>query len=114
MYYEKRDLENYTSEEIEQDVQGVLNNINNPNKKSYLHLKRDERISMEFGAKYISTLNDIEFMQLLLDTQIIDTQQFKSLTRKYKDINLLEEVYVQENWKKITKAQEDSLEDQTR
>ena len=114
MYYQRKDLDNYTPQDLEQDVQGVLNNIYNPHKKSDLHLKRDERIAMEFGAKYISTLNDVEFMQLLQDTQIIDEQQEKSLTRKYKDIDLKKEVHVQENWKKITTDQEKSLEDSSR
>lgn len=114
MYYQRKDLDNYTPQDLEQDVQGILNNIYNPHKKSDLHLKRDERIAMEFGAKYISTLNDVEFMQLLQDTQIIDEQQEKSLTRKYKDIDLKKEVHVQENWKKITTDQEKSLEDSSR
>lgn len=109
-YYQGKDLENYKPEQIMQDIQTIINNINNSDKRSNSYLSRDERIAMEFGAKYISTLNDIEFMQLLQNTQIINSEQFASLTRKYKDIDLKSEVYVQPNWKKITNAQKESVE----
>ena len=65
----------------------------------------DKRIALEMGAKYLSTLNDIEFMELLRQTGTIDETQYASLTRKYKDIDLKKEAYVQENWKSIAKEQ---------
>lgn len=45
-----------------------------------------EKLSLEFGARYIATLNDFEFFDLLLSTGLITDEQAKSLTRKYKDI----------------------------
>ena len=110
-YYKDKDLSNYTDEEKENDVQEMLKNIKNPMKKSQLHLDMYKRIALEMGAKYLATLNDIEFMQLLLDTKTINEQQYKSLTRKYKDINLHDEVYIQENWKKISKEQAESVKE---
>ena len=58
------------------------------------------------GAKYLATLNDTEFIRLLQETQIINDEQYKSLTRKYKDIpNLDDEVSEHENWKEISTMQ---------
>ena len=72
-----------------------------------------EKLSLEFGAKYLASLNDIEFFKLLKDTKLITTTQAESLTRKYKDIGregLKKEVYVQEQFGTIMKAQEEDTE----
>ena len=69
------------------------------------------RVADVMAGKYIASLNDFEFLQLLQDEQLISPKQVKSLTRKYKDIeNLQDEVYIQDNWKSIAKAQETSTE----
>ena len=61
------------------------------------------------SANYISSLNDMEFMKLIQDTEIINDEQYKSLTRKYKDIpDLKAEVYDQKNWKEISTMQKEA------
>lgn len=108
-YYKNKDTNNYTEEEKEQDVETMLQNIKNPKKKSYLHFNMDKRMALELGAKYMATLNDIEFMDLLRETKMIDDTQYTSLTRKYKDIDLKKEVYIQKNWKSIQKEQAEAV-----
>ena len=65
------------------------------------------RLADVMAGKYIASLNDSEFMKLLQDEQLVSPEQVQSLTRKYRDIeNLQDEVYIQSNWKSIAKAQE--------
>ena len=72
-----------------------------------------ERMAMMISAQYLATLNDIEYMQLLQDTGIINEEQYKSLTRKYRDIpNLKGEVYEQKTWKVISTMQKEATEKQ--
>ena len=67
------------------------------------------RLADVMAGKYIASLNDSEFMKLLQDEQLVSPEQVQSLTRKYRDIeNLQDEVYIQSNWKSIAKAQEKS------
>ena len=67
------------------------------------------RLADVMAGKYIASLNDFEFMKLLQDEQLVSPEQVQSLTRKYRDIeNLQDEVYIQSNWKSIAKAQEKS------
>ncbi len=108
-YYKNKDVNHYTEEEKEQDVKIMLQNIKNPRRKSYLHFSMDKRIVLELGSKYLATLNDIEFMELLRATKMVDDDQYASLTRKYKDIDLKKESYIQENWKSIQKEQVESV-----
>ena len=69
------------------------------------------RLADVMAGKYIASLNDSEFMKLLQDEQLVSPEQVQSLTRKYRDIeNLQDEVYIQSNWKSIAKAQEKSTE----
>ena len=110
-YYQDKEVENYTEEQKQQDVETIIQNIKDSSKKSHLYFGMYKRIALEMGAKYLSTLNDIEFMQLLLDTKTIDEKQYKSLTRKYRNIDLHDEVYIQENWKQIAKEQEKSVKE---
>lgn len=110
-YYNNKDLKNYNILMAEEDIEKIMNNINNPRRRSTLYLGMDERIALELGAKYLSTLNDIEFMDLLRESGRVDDEQYASLTRKYKNINLHDEVYIQENWKKIAQAQAESTKE---
>ncbi len=69
------------------------------------------RLADVMAGKYIASLNDSEFMKLLQDEQLVSPEQVQSLTRKYRNIeNLQDEVYIQSNWKSIAKAQEKSTE----
>ena len=110
-YYQDKDISQYTEEDKQRDVETMMKNIVDSKKKSDLHFSMDQRIALEMGAKYLATLNDIEFMQLLRDTGTVNAVQYASLTRKYKDIDLKSEVYVQEAWKRITKEQAEAVEE---
>ncbi len=110
-YYQDKDVSHYTEEDKQLDVETMIQNIKNPRKRSHLHFSMTKRMALELGAKYLSTLNDIEFMQLLRETGIVNQTQYESLTRKYKDIDLKKEVYVQENWKSIAKEQAEAIEE---
>lgn len=109
-YYQNLDMSTYSEKDKWQNVETVMQNIKNPNKKSDFCVGMDTRIALELGAKYLSTLNDFEFMELLRSTRMIDETQYKSLTRKYKDIDLKKEVYIQPNWKEIQQEQQEALE----
>lgn len=106
-YYQHKDRNHDTEQDKQQDIEIMMQNIKNPSKNSDLYFNMDRRIALEMGAKYLATLNDIEFMQLLRETQTINESQYQSLTRKYKDIDLKKEAYIQENWKRIVKEQEE-------
>lgn len=110
-YYQDKDVSQYTEEDKQRDVETMMKNIGDSKKRSDLHFSMDQRIALEMGAKYLATLNDIEFMQLLRDTGTVNAVQYASLTRKYKDIDLKSEVYVQETWKRITKEQAEAVEE---
>lgn len=115
-YYEKQlqegKLIGYGNNNLEQEVEKIFGNIKtgrqNPN-----YLNMEQRVAMMIGARYLATLNDIEFIELLQDTALINEEQYKSLTRKYKDIpNLKSEVYMQNNWKEIATLQKNATEKQ--
>lgn len=111
-YYESQleegNLVGYNEESLEREASRVVENIKN-GKHNENYLPYEERIAMMISANYLATLNDIEFMKLLQDTQIINEEQYKSLTRKYKDIpDLKAEVYDQKNWKEISTMQKEA------
>ena len=113
-YYRKQlqegKLIGYGEENLEEEINKVLKYIINV-KQNPNYLNIDERIAIMIGARYIATLNDIEFIQLLQDTDLINEEQYNSLTRKYKDIKDLKgEVYVQSTWKGITTMQKKAVE----
>ena len=52
-------------------------------------------------------------MNILLNTHLISNEQYKSLTRKYKDIqDLKSEEYEQKNWKIISSMQKEATKKQ--
>lgn len=111
-YYESQieegKLVGYNEKTLEREAQRVVENIKN-GKNNENYLPYEERIAMMIAANYISSLNDMEFMKLIQDTQIINDEQYKSLTRKYKDIpHLKAEVYDQKNWKEISTMQKEA------
>ena len=106
-YYQNKqgDLNNYTDEYIDQDIEQILTNIKK-GKESKNYLNIEERIATIIAARYVATLNDVEFMSLILDTNLITKEQYESLTRKYRDIKDLKgEAYIQSNWKDIANLQ---------
>ena len=67
------------------------------------------RVAKLMAGKYIASLNDSEFLQLLKAEGLVSQEQTESLTRKYKDIEDLQgEVYIQSNWKTVSKAQKEN------
>ncbi len=67
------------------------------------------RVAKLMADKYIASLNDSEFLQLLKEEGLILEEQAKSLTRKYKDIEDLKgEVYIQSNWKTVSETQKEN------
>ncbi len=70
-----------------------------------LYPNMEESMSLEFGAKYLASLSDMEFMDLLKATGKVNQKQFKSLTRKYKEIDLPKEYMTHGQWDKISVEQ---------
>lgn len=100
----------YDGNDLEEEVNKVMNHIRNA-KENTRYPNMEDRMAIMIGARYISTLNDIEFIQLLQDTELIDENKYKSLTRKYRDIKDLKgEVYIQSNWKKVSEMQKKATE----
>ena len=98
----------YNEQNLEEDVGRIVNNIKS-GKQNPNYLNMEERIATMIGAKYLSTLNDSEFIGLLVDTEIINEEQYRSLTRKYRDIpNLEEEASEHENFKEINNMQKEA------
>lgn len=107
-YYMKQlqsgELIGYSEERKQQEVEKIFNNIK-AGKQNENYMNMSERMALSMAAKYISTLNDHEFIQLLQDTELIDDEKYQSLTRKYKDVDLKKEVYVANKWKEIKEGQ---------
>ena len=92
--------------EIETIYKGVLSG---KLPKYYEDMKT--RVAKLMASKYIASLNDSEFLQLLKKEGLISQEQAESLTRKYRDIkDLQDEVYIQSNWKTVAKAQKDNTQ----
>ena len=70
-----------------------------------LYPDREESLALEFGTKYLASLSDTEFMDLLRVTGKVNQKQYKSLTRKYKDIDLQKEYMTHGQWDKISAEQ---------
>lgn len=105
-YYQNRLKKGfYTIRDKEEDVIKLYNNIE-AGKLSSLHVGMDKRIALEVAAQYVATLSDSEFMELLQEERMIDDKQYKSLTRKYKDIDIRKESQMQSNWVSIEKSHE--------
>jgi len=97
--------EDYSEEAIQKDIEHELieqmcGETEHPNMR--------EKLALEFGAKYIATLNDIEFFDLLKQTGIVNEEQAKSLTRTYREIGkerLQREKYEAPEWVSLSKEQ---------
>lgn len=71
---------------------------------------KEEGLSLEFAAKYLASLSDTEFMDLLKATGKVTNEQYASLTRKYKEIDLEKEYMTHGAWDKISAAQSLAVE----
>ena len=104
-------LESYSDQNLEDDIRNVMANIANSKKSNKNYLSMDERVATIIAARYMATLNDVEFMRLLIETKLITKEQYDSLTRKYKDIkDLKNEVHMQKSWKAIEKLQKQAID----
>lgn len=106
----------YNEETRECDIEKVYNAvISDKISKNYKPYYKDmrTRIADVMAGKYIASLNDSEFLQLLQDEKLVSPEQVQSLTRKYRDIeHLLDEAYIQSNWKTIASIQEKTTEEE--
>lgn len=101
----------YSKEQEDSDARKVYFNIQN-GKQNENYINMEERLALQIATKYISTLNDREFIQTLQDTGEITEEQYQSLTRKYKDIkDLKKEAYIAKRWKEISKAQKEAIDE---
>lgn len=72
-------------------------------KGKFVDIDFDRKMALEFGAEYISTLGDFEFLNLLEANKLITEEQKRSLTRTYRQIGregLIEQRYIQREWQK--------------
>ena len=70
-----------------------------------LYPNKEESLVLEFSTKYLASLSDMEFMSLLRETGKVNDEQYKSLTRKYKEIDLQKEYMTHGQWDKISAEQ---------
>lgn len=77
-------------------------------------LDHERKMRLEFGAEYLSTLSDFEFLDLAIAQGVITEMQRKSLTRTYREIGregLIKEQYRPKEWKEIAAAQKKAQEE---
>ena len=75
---------------LERDTQTVFRHIKYGKGKPN-NLNLENRLAIFIGARYLATLNDIEFMDLIKSEHLITNEQFASLTRSYKEIKSFKE-----------------------
>ncbi len=66
------------------------------------------KMALEFGAEYLSTLSDFEFLDLIKAQGLVSDAQMQSLRRTYKQIGregLIKERYRPKEWKAISSSQ---------
>ncbi len=76
--------------------------------KEHSNYSMREKIALEIGAKYLTTLNDVEFFSLLKKTALINEGQAKRLTMTYREVgkkNLEDELYEHTQAKEIREEQ---------
>lgn len=75
-----------------------------------LYPSMKESLAFEFATKYLASLSDTEFMDLLRSTGKVNDEQYKSLTRKYHEIDLPKEYMTHGQWDSISEAQSQAIE----
>lgn len=103
----KMQLRGYTLTETDYQE---MKNFQLKNTVSKLYPSMKESMAFEFATKYLASLSDTEFMDLLKATEKITQKQEKSLTRKYKEIDLQEEYMTHGQWDAISEAQSQAVE----
>ena len=104
----KGNMIGYNEKDRKTDIEKIYSRVyKGKSSKHYKDMKT--RLADVMAGKYIASLNDSEFLQLLKAEGLVSQEQTESLTRKYKDIEDLQgEVYIQSNWKAVSKAQKDN------
>lgn len=102
---------NYGQKEQDEDAQRLFRKIKEGNLVEP-QVGMNKRIALELASQYIATLSDSEFMQVLREEEIITDEQYVSLTRKYKDIDIRKEAKMQSNWTPIQEAHSDAAKEE--
>ena len=114
-YYNAKGItEEYSEEDIQKDIEVEMNRRLNSNDESVMPF--DRKVALEYGARYISTLNDIEFFDLIRNTGLINDEQARSLRRTYREIGpegLRREVHETKEFKAISEEQARGTEKMT-
>lgn len=95
-----------TKKRLKQEI--LTENIRNPISAGTKTLP--ERVALELGAQFLSTLNDEQWKELLLDSRIVDAEQMQSLTRQYSTFNFRRESQKHKDWDNIAKLQAKSTQ----
>lgn len=110
-YYRSIGLtEDYSQEEIAQSVHDEV--VRQLIKGDAKGPTINEKIELEYGIRYISTLNDIEFFNLLKNFDMISEEQEKSLRRTYREIGikgLQDESQAPKSFDKMVKEQKEDM-----
>ena len=64
-----------------------------------------ERVALEMSAQFLSSLNDEEWKQLLLESRIVNEEKMESLTRQYPTFDFRSESQMHKDWDNISKLQ---------
>lgn len=64
-----------------------------------------ERVALEMSAQFLSSLNDEEWKQILLDSRIVSEEKMESLTRQYPTFDFRCESQMHKDWDNIAKLQ---------
>lgn len=111
-YYRNKGItEEYSEADIQKDIEDALKvqETRGENGRSIL----EEKFALEFGARYLASLNDIEFFKLLQDSKLVTEDEARSLTRRYKDIGqagIKKEVYEHKEFIAIMNEQKEETE----
>ena len=65
----------------------------------------NEMVAMDIGAQYIASLNDEQFFKLIQDAELVNSEQAKSLQRRYSEFDFRSEHQKHADWDNIAKLQ---------
>lgn len=103
---------NYVSSISKSDYEFTQKLVERAIKQSNLEEKqvdKKEKMAIAIGAKYLATLSDSEFSELIENAGLATKAQAQRLHIKYKDIDLRQEAGLDSNWMQISKEQDKDL-----
>lgn len=101
---------NYLANMSQKDYEFTQKLVERAIKQSILdkeQVNRKQKMAIAIGAKYLATLSDREFSELIENVGLATPEQAQRLHRKYKDIDLEEESALDSNWIQISNEQEE-------